>query len=796
MNTNYNEELPTIVWEELDSKRKRDHNLATALLVFACLIISAVIVLGVILFSSYSKINRAKDDYKTEVKYLVNSVLNGDGIGCESVVAYMDACTDTMRSELDRSIWGLPRILDSVGEDLDKADDLLTILENVSANILHPLVQTVKDHPLDNLKLEKESLTDAANIDTLSAYIDFYKDVKEPVRSFVSDFSDFPEFSIGKLEDTVSKYREPVKLAGEALPAIDRAVDNVAVPLLELVKDNPIELPDKIELEWLSEDNCLTIQTYAHAIAELYPDIMTTLKDVREIELPDKLKDNEKVASLLGKAADIENLLKAADGSFDSIILPAVDALVDAPPALFKNEDHFNVNIINALLDMVEGIQPELASLRDDLAAADISSEKLSGTVTKVTEAIDKVNDLWESAGSFLPVVRQIIGDGSDKLYILACQNSAEIRPSGGFPGSVAFINIKDGWLFLDEFMSIYDIMYYRTPRSAKITSTEEDIFGMWLYNPWDAGFDPHFPRVCEIWQAGLEEKCGITVDGYISLTPAIVQEMMQFVDPITLSDGTVIDATNTTKVLQHDIYYNYFTEETKKMNEVELDEVNQEVDALFAEAAKSVLFEILSNLKLDNVKPLLDIVEESRKDRVLMIWMADEDAQEVIEEYGFDGGLNDDPEHPEVGIFFGNTDPSKLGWFVDMTAEIGEAEYNEKDDTNSYEVTIVIKNTIEKSDLSSHKYILGSYRGSMRMYLHLFSPADGSLSNVDATPYEWFQKNKYKGLVVRYVMPHMIDPGKEFTVTFTVTTAPGVKEKPVIVMTPTLQKYREASEY
>lgn len=34
------------------------------------------------------------------------------------------------------------------------------------------------------------------------------------------------------------------------------------------------------------------------------------------------------------------------------------------------------------------------------------------------------------------PLMKAFIGDGSDKVYLLAAQNTAEIRAAGGFPGS------------------------------------------------------------------------------------------------------------------------------------------------------------------------------------------------------------------------------------------------------------------------------------------------------------------------------------------------------------------------
>ena len=75
-------------------------------------------------------------------------------------------------------------------------------------------------------------------------------------------------------------------------------------------------------------------------------------------------------------------------------------------------------------------------------------------------------------------------------------------------------------------------------------------------------------------------EPTGVHVDGVISVTPAVVQDLLAIAGPITLSDGTVVDGTNATKVLQHDLYWNYLSKETSMSGNGDV------ADALFAEGS------------------------------------------------------------------------------------------------------------------------------------------------------------------------------------------------------------------
>ena len=49
--------------------------------------------------------------------------------------------------------------------------------------------------------------------------------------------------------------------------------------------------------------------------------------------------------------------------------------------------------------------------------------------------------------------------DGSDKVYLLAAQNTAEIRAAGGFPGSIGTIRVEDGVMSIGDFNPVNDVL-------------------------------------------------------------------------------------------------------------------------------------------------------------------------------------------------------------------------------------------------------------------------------------------------------------------------------------------------
>ena len=188
--------------------------------------------------------------------------------------------------------------------------------------------------------------------------------------------------------------------------------------------------------------------------------------------------------------------------------------------------------------------------------------EKLQKLVGPAQEKITGINDVFQEANTFAPIIGSMLGANGNRTYLLAAQNTAEIRASGGFPGSMGTVSIDNGAIELGDFTKVYDMMAEETPAQCAITDEENALFYPWYTQySWDNSFNPDYPRVASIWAAAYQEKTEQSVDGVISITPTMVQDLLAATgDSFTLSDGTTIDGTNATKVLQHDLYWKYLS--------------------------------------------------------------------------------------------------------------------------------------------------------------------------------------------------------------------------------------------
>lgn len=483
----------------------------------------------------------------------------------------------------------------------------------------------------------------------------------------------------------------------------------------------------------------------------------------------------------------VNTLVSAAEDASDNILKPALDVMDEYPLEGLKVGDGFSVSTINAYLNLLEDIEPRIESMTTKMQTVKLPLGKTE-MLSEYTQMLTKLTAAYKENGEYLPLFRAFLGDGSDKLYLLAAQNSAEIRASGGFPGSMGTIRIEDGVLTIDDFKTVYDMISVNPPTEAHITDTEYLLFSGSLDYARDACYIPDFERVGEIWALAYESKNDEHIDGVISLTPVIIQKVLAYTGAVTLSDGTELNGDNATQMLQKDLYYKYLSNNSS----YKISNANDYVDSLFAETAKIVMGKLVDDFDINRIADYSKIFTDGGKDRTILMWMEDETAESYVKAAGCSGALNDDPSNPEAGVFFSGANGSKLGWFVSLDTQIGDDVTINDDGSRTYDVTVTVSNDITRDDMyRAGNYIIGNYNGQVESYLHLFAPADGTISDFETSNSMTMNMDEYHGLEVAYNVEFMLAPSNPVTVTYKVTTAPGVSTPLKISQTPTLQSYR-----
>lgn len=531
----------------------------------------------------------------------------------------------------------------------------------------------------------------------------------------------------------------------------------------DIKDDNPVAAREKVE-------------AITHSAITVYESLDASIANL-----------GSETSGMQGQLKNIQNLADLVRVSVEKLLKPMIAQIEVCPVSGMRTEEGVNTKWLGQYLDFAESVMPDVETLLTMANEVDLSLVDDDGELADYLENANELLELYHTDKTIFSKMKAIVGAEEDRAYLVAVQNSAEIRSSGGFPGSVGVLRIHDGIVKLDDFQRVYDVLATSVSQNTvKITAEERRLFDFnsGMQAPRDADHCPDFERVAFIWTAGYEKRQKESIDGVISMTPAIVQKLLAVLDEeIKLSDETVLTKDNATKVLQRDVYFKYYT----KGNGVHKDDT---VNRLFAEAAQKTMQLLNENVQLSHMLGFVTMARESFAERTLMLWMKDEAEQETIANLGWHAGLNKDPQKPQAGVYYSCTVASKMGCFLVMNTEMGDRTRN-SDGSYTYPITVTFSNSItseERKRLGS--YVVGGYAGAIMGMATFFAPAGGSVSDFTVSGNQKIRMETYNNLQLGYMSPFKIRPDEIVTVTYRVTTAPGVETLLAFSKTPTIQNY------
>lgn len=550
----------------------------------------------------------------------------------------------------------------------------------------------------------------------------------------------------------------------------------------------------------------MSVTDLLKAVTTLKDDLETVLDGIKENELdsakekivylPEKTETirssltvtlnnlGDSTPSLQKELINIQNLLDLTDQMNETILTPTVAMMEQYASEQKRQGENLRVKFICDYLDFAETLLPDVEKLMEAAENVDFSLVDSDGDIERYLKTAEELLVSYHENPEILSAVKTIFGDGEDRTYLVAAQCSAETRASGGFPGAMGIITIENGTMEMDDFKKVYNILSGYTPAEAKITAVENHIFQDRLQYPRDADFCPDYERVAYIWSLGYRAAQGEEVDGVISMTPTFLQRMLAAMDEeVKLFDGTVINGDNAVRVLQRDMYMNYMGPGYTKAD-------SMLVDQLFSDAAMKTMQKFMDNMEVSDLTAYLSVVKECIADRTLLLWMADEEEQSVIHKLGWHGGLNEDPENPQAGVYYNVAYASKMGWFLNMDTQMGERVQN-ADGSYTYPVTVTFSNVMtEEERRQASNYIMGVHGGAIYGCAYFFAPAGGTVSDFKASNGLNITLHEYHGLQLGYMNSFNTYAGTPVTVTYNVTTAPGVETPLEFSKTPTTQAY------
>lgn len=229
-------------------------------------------------------------------------------------------------------------------------------------------------------------------------------------------------------------------------------------------------------------------------------------------------------------------------------------------------------------------------------------------------------------------VLLAILGSEHERQYLIVFQNNHELRPTGGFIGSLGLVNIDRGVVEAIDVQTVYDgdgqLKEFIAPPEPLLPITNR-----WYLR--DANWFADYPTSAEKIVNFFEKEGGPTVDGVIALTPEVIKQLLVMTGPIAMPEyDVVIDADSFVPLTQDLVTYSYDKE------------VNQPKQFL-ADLTPVLLNKIFAD-KTD-VMGLLSVLSTMAQEKQLLVYFTDADEQERIVRQGWDGSLPQQPNFLSV---------------------------------------------------------------------------------------------------------------------------------------------------
>lgn len=300
-------------------------------------------------------------------------------------------------------------------------------------------------------------------------------------------------------------------------------------------------------------------------------------------------------------------------------------------------------------------VDSELQSGRELQLDLTTSLTKQLQTLTNDLPAIrHKINQ----ARLLLPLIPGFIAEDSKKTYLVLFQNSAELRPTGGFIGSYGLLTFEKGKL-LD--FDIEDI-YAADGQLKGFVEPPEPIKKFLGQNTWyfrDSNWDPDFTVSAQRAEWFLGKTTSRNVDGVIAVNLPTVKELLQATGPITLPDyNEEVTSDNLFERAEYHSEIDFFPGSTQKKD--------------FLGALAREIFNRLKNSSASDLLKLSQALETSLAQKQLLLYLHDIDSQKLLLEQNWAGALFT----PNLNTADNRPVTSDYSYLVEANLGINKANY------------------------------------------------------------------------------------------------------------------------
>jgi hypothetical protein len=195
--------------------------------------------------------------------------------------------------------------------------------------------------------------------------------------------------------------------------------------------------------------------------------------------------------------------------------------------------ESFSAQLYSPITKILSGISElESAAALLNLVEAGSLPDELQRKVVKAVSELNYFLEVARPIAEALPEIPNLLGDKIPRRYLVLFQNPDEVRPTGGFVGSVGILDLNDGFAKKFEIKDVYTIDGQLTQH---ISPPEGFGFITGNWGLRDSNYHPDFPTSAEA-ASLLFEKAGFgSTDGVVAVNASLLEKIAQITGGVKL---------------------------------------------------------------------------------------------------------------------------------------------------------------------------------------------------------------------------------------------------------------------
>jgi hypothetical protein len=271
---------------------------------------------------------------------------------------------------------------------------------------------------------------------------------------------------------------------------------------------------------------------------------------------------------------------------------------------------------VDHLHDLIADAQAHLAEIPPTANAQIVHIADLMG------QPLQKYAPLLDQYRGMDGILPAILGWGTPKRYLVLAMDPAELRPQGGYTGTVGTVTFDGGSM---KDVSFQDVYRYDLTKGVPFVEPPDELqshlLGDQSWQLADAAWSPDFPSAAQnALRLYTNESKDSNIDGVIALTTFAVDRLMQVTGPITVGDGynvTVNPGDVTMQVLAQTRGVSTATGTDRKA---------------FLNSLSSALLQKLFSLPPAKWVDLYNAFQDISNQRLMQVWLKNAPAESLVE--------------------------------------------------------------------------------------------------------------------------------------------------------------------